>query len=367
MRVLFGDWRDIFKGFRVALDPRKITLAVGGISLSLALLFFIPFGVLFAIDLARITLSRESDTVVWDIIKNGDIVGLADAIRFLLRLAVTDSGVFALVGGIALLAIWYVWAYFAAGICRIAAIEVARDERIELNEALGFAREKFRSVFYAPVAVVLAIAFFGACNALVGLLARVLPWGLGHLLVSVPLVLALFVGFLMALLAVGLACSWPLMVPTICTEGTDGFDAISRSMSYLYARPWRYLWCKLVAIAYGIPCIAFVVAFAGLIALFGIGAGRLGMGAAAFSELDGFWRLSGSLPNSFLGVIAGIVYATWMYLLIASVIGYAISYALTSRTIIYMVLRRAEDGTEMTEVFLEEEDREDSESRDAES
>ena len=58
----------------------------------------------------------------------------------------------------------------------------------------------------------------------------------------------------MTLLLVGLVFGAPLMIPTICVEGTDSFDAISRSMSYVYARPWRYIWCKLVALVYGIPC-----------------------------------------------------------------------------------------------------------------
>ncbi len=359
MRILYGDWRDIFKGFRTALDPRKITLAVGGVSLSLALLFLIPFGVLFAIDLGRIALSKEPDTVVWDIVTGRDIVGLADAIRYLLGFAATDCGIFALVAGIAGLAAWYVWAYFAGGICRIAAVEIARDERITLNEALAFAREKFRSVFYSPIAVVLVIAFFASIPLLIGLVARVLPWGLGQLLAGGALPLVLFFGFLMAFLAVGLACSCLLMVPTIAVEGTDGFDAISRSMSYVYARPWRFAWCKFVSIVYGIVCIAFVSAFAGLMAYLGIGVLRLGMGALAFSELNGFWQLSGSLPGSFFGVVAVIVYATWVYLFIVCVVGYAISYALTSHTIIYMILRRAEDGTEMTEVFEEKEGWED--------
>ena len=355
MRILYGDWRDVFKGFRIALDPRKISLAIGGLLLNAMLIFLIPFGALLAFDAIRKVSGSTADMMLWDIVMGGDIAGLADAIRRVLGYAADDRGVLALVAGIVGLAGWYVWSFFAGGICRIAAVEVARDERIELKEALTFAREKFRSIFWAPIAIVIAILFFGACNALAGSIARVLPWGLGQLFVGVPLVLALCSGFFMAFLTVGLACASPLMIPTICTEGTDGFDAISRSISYLYARPWRYIWCKLVACVYGIPCIGFVTAFAALLALLGIGTGRLGMGSAAFSGLNGFWMLSGSLPNTFFGLVAAIVYATWMYLLIASVIGYAISYACTSHTIIYMILRKAEDGTDMTEVFEEEE------------
>ena len=42
-------------------------------------------------------------------------------------------------------------------------------------------------------------------------------------------------------LAVGLAAGWPLMWPTISSEGTDAFDALSRSYAYVYQRPLAYL------------------------------------------------------------------------------------------------------------------------------
>ena len=38
MRELHGDWRDVFLGFRIAKDPRKVCLATVGLILSLVLL-----------------------------------------------------------------------------------------------------------------------------------------------------------------------------------------------------------------------------------------------------------------------------------------------------------------------------------------
>ena len=46
MRELYGDWRDVLKSFRIALDPRKITLAVAGILLSTILVLGVLFGVM---------------------------------------------------------------------------------------------------------------------------------------------------------------------------------------------------------------------------------------------------------------------------------------------------------------------------------
>ena len=341
MRELCGDWRDIFTGFRMALDPRKITLAVGGIALStvLVLLALLLVFVISDEGVRKTITEHRAETLLLE---------MTGTFKSYCR---TESGIAPLLLSIIVIVSWSVWSYFGGAICRIAAVEIAKDERIELVEAAKFAGGKYRSIFWSPIAVILVIVFFGLCNAAVGLLGRI-PWGIGQLLVSIPLVLALFSGLLMALLSVGLVFGLPLMVPTICVEGTDSFDAISRSMSYVYARPWRYLWCKLVAIAYGIPCAAFIAAFATLFVKMGIRAGSLGMG----SSFDTLHKacLTGVLPGTFLGNIAAIIYASWLYLVAVSILGYVVSYILTSNTIIYMILRKAEDGTEMTEVYEEE-------------
>src|SRR5262249_14996800 len=51
---------------------------------------------------------------------------------------------------------------------------------------------------------------------------------------------------------------WPLMSATVSTEGTDSWEAVSRSYSYVYQRPWHYLWYAIVAICYGAVVVFFV-------------------------------------------------------------------------------------------------------------
>lgn len=345
MRELTGTWRDLFRSFRIALDPRKITLAVAGITLSVAFILL----TLLAVFLCR-------DEGVWNALRSSTadklFLELSDALRFG---SVTCPGFRIAVLAIVALACWPVWAYFGGAISRIAAVEIAKDERLTLSEALSFAKEKYRSIFWSPLAVIIAILFFGLCNAAVGLIGRI-PGGVGQLLVSVPLILALFSGLLMALLTIGLVFGFPLMIPTICVEGTDAFDAISRSMSYVYARPWRYLWNKLVAVVYGIPCAAFIIVFAILMVAMGLGFGALGMGDA-FTDLR--LALRGRALSTMAGNVAAVFFVGWLYFVAASVLGYLVSYCLSSKTMIYMLLRKAEDGTEMTEVYEELEDGED--------
>src|SRR5207248_2453545 len=58
---------------------------------------------------------------------------------------------------------------------------------------------------------------------------------------------------------------WPLMNATISVEGSDSFDALSRSYSYVYQAIWHYLWYGLVALFYGMALVFFVGLMASLI------------------------------------------------------------------------------------------------------
>ena len=51
----------------------------------------------------------------------------------------------------------------------------------------------------------------------------------------------------MAILLIGALAGWPLMWATVSVEGTDAFDALSRSYAYTYQRPLRLLWYVLFA------------------------------------------------------------------------------------------------------------------------
>ena len=59
--------------------------------------------------------------------------------------------------------------------------------------------------------------------------------------------LVLVAGLLMTLLLLGLLFGWPLMWATISAEGTDSFDALSRSYAYVFQRPLHYLFYVVVA------------------------------------------------------------------------------------------------------------------------
>ena len=68
------------------------------------------------------------------------------------------------------------------------------------------------------------------------------------MLLSVIWPVALVIGFLMAMLLVGLFFGWPLMWATVGVESTDAFDSLSRAYSYVFHRPLRLLFYVIVAV-----------------------------------------------------------------------------------------------------------------------
>ena len=150
-----------------------------------------------------------------------------------------------------------VWAIFGGAIARIAAVHIARDEKISVRQALTFSTNKLLSFVFAPLIPLLIVLAIGAVMAAGGLLFY-LPWGIGPILAGAIYFLALIAGVIITLVLLGTAGGFNLMYPTIAVEGSDSFDAISRSFSYVFARPWRMLWYTAVAVAYGALTYLFV-------------------------------------------------------------------------------------------------------------
>jgi hypothetical protein len=158
------------------------------------------------------------------------------------------------------------------------------------------------------------------------------------------------------------------MYPTIAVEGSDSFDAISRSFSYLYARPWRLGFYSLVALFYGVLTYTFVQLFIFLILAL----------THYFCDIGVFVNAGGGVPlwttmwpkpmfnqliynvrSDLLGSGANIgafCLSVWVYLLISLLGAYAISFFLSANTIIYYLMRHEVDATELDDVYVEQTD-----------
>lgn len=276
------------------------------------------------------------------------------------------------------------WAFFGGAITRMAAVQLTRKEKISLGEAIKFTKSRFTSFFTAPLIPLIGVALFVILLILFGVL-HLIPL-VGDIVDGLGWPLVLLAGLVMAVILVGLA-GWPMMYATISTEGSDSFDALSRSYSYVLTNPWHYIWYALVALAYG----AVVVFFVGFMGSLMVYLGKWGISQTPFISASYVnrepeylfqyaptsfgWRelmLQGSSTIDIHGnyadpdqwhvwnkIGAGMV-AIWLYLLFLMIVGFGYSYFWTASTIIYLLMRRKVDDTEMDEVYVEEDEGEES-------
>jgi hypothetical protein len=263
--------------------------------------------------------------------------------------------------------VWFllVWSLFGGAISRIAAVQVARDEKISIRQAMNFAVGKllsFGSAPVIPVAIVLAIGLLISAAALIGNIPFLGPIAIGALFGF-----ALLAGFIMTLVLLGTAGGFNLMYPTIAVEGSDSFDAISRSFSYVYARPWRMAFYTVVALAYAAATYLFVHCFIYMTLVLAHRFVDMGLFAHAANTRTLFsvmWpspasngRVAYQVNYDVLTLgqsIGAFFIHLWVMLLVSFMGAYAISVYFSANTIIYYLMRREVDSTEMDDVYLEQ-------------
>ena len=274
MRELKGDWKDLFNGFMLALDLRKMFLGFCGIVFTAAGPLLATCWSANLIDDKLIEQPKSAAPhELWEVVRASFSLIYCGAPGHPTDWTLWFPHLLAM-----MVSILAIWAYFGGAISRIAAYEIAKDgERIETARALQFARRKFWAFFMSPWVCLIGLGFFFACNWAGGVVGRILDYvWIGGPLVAILLPLALLSGFVMTLIGVGTVAGFPLFSPAVAAEGTDAFDAMSRGFSYVYSRPWHYLWYQTVAGLYGVVCISFVILFAVTLCHAGLCAGAAG-------------------------------------------------------------------------------------------
>jgi hypothetical protein len=259
-----------------------------------------------------------------------------------------------------------IWAIFGGAIARIAAVHVARDEKLSVRAALAFSLGKFLSFVSAPLIPLVIVLIVGIVPLLAGVLSSIPYVGpVFNILMGALFILLLAAGFVMTLVLLGTFGGFNLMYPTIAVEGSDSFDAISRSFSYVYARPWRMLLYTLVAIIYGALCYIFVRLFIFMMLSLTHHFVGAGMWADAPST-EALWPVMWPGPGERLSYdidfltmrwdqdLAAFFVAFWVYLAVGMLGAFAISFYFTANTIIYYLMRHEVDATELDDVYLEQ-------------
>jgi hypothetical protein len=248
------------------------------------------------------------------------------------------------------------------GLCRITALQFAKGEKPGLTEALRFGTKKFTSFFTAPLAPIGIIIFIGLFVFVLGLIGNI-PW-VGELMIAVFMLLALLAGALIAVVIIGTIGGFNLMFPAIAYENSDCFDAISRSFSYVYARPWRMGFYTAIAAVYGAICYLFVRLFAFLLLSGTYLFLQLGVWvknsskevnklaaiwpAPKFMELIGSTTLkSANWPEWFAAHLIHL----FSLVIVGLVVSFIISFYFSANTIIYALMRNRVDNTALEDVY----------------
>ena len=244
---------------------------------------------------------------------------------------------------------WFVlvWAIFGTAISRTVALKLAGEEPPGPIGAILYGSQKWPPALNSILFVLVGIAALSIPGALLGLAMRT-EWGLAFAAAVWPLVLLGAV--VLAILAIGVAAGWPLMVAAVGVERGDSFQAISTAFSYLYQRPLHYAFYLLVAAVVAIPALAAAGLFADATTTLAMWAASFGMGhERTQAVIDG---LSGG----------GALAETWaLHVLrfwgrgVANLLGaFGFGYFWAIATAAYLVLRQDVDGTMLDEIVLDE-------------
>jgi hypothetical protein len=244
---------------------------------------------------------------------------------------------------------WFVlvWAIFGTAISRCVAVKLAGEESLGPVGAITYGSRKWPPAFNSVLFVLVGIAALSVPGALLGLAMRT-EWGLAVAGFVWPAVLAGAV--ILAILAIGVAAGWPLMVASVGVERGDSFQAISTAFSYFYQRPLHYAFYLLVGLVVSIPAIAAAGVFADATGTLAAWAASFGMGRERTMAVVEGLSAGGPLADAW-GIEAIRFWSRGLANLLAA-FGWGYFWAIV--TAAYIVLRQDVDGTPLDEVVLDE-------------
>ena len=222
---------------------------------------------------------------------------------------------------------WYpsvvlTWIIFGGLICRIVAVRLTIDESESWSNLFLFLRKRGISFISAPVLVLLGIVCCFLPVKIAGWLLSVpfLNYAVA-VLFPIPFVLTCLTVFLTVVLAVG----FMLLFAAVSTDGSDGFDAISRMFSYVCQRPLHY-------VVYWFCCA--VLGYLGFLIL---------QFLFIYPSIHLCWRTVPADSELFI--------TFWANLFTLIPLAYVFSWFWTSSVAIYLLLRHSVDATPFNEVY----------------
>ena len=247
-------------------------------------------------------------------------------------------------------------------ICRIAALQNAHDEKPGISEAVRFSTKRFKSLFQAPLVPIFIIIAIGIIIFVAGLLGNIPV--VGEIIIGLSIPLSLFAGILITAVIIGALAGFNLMFPAIAYDGSDSFDSISRSFSYVYAKPWSTLFYTSIAAIYGSICYTFVR----FVAFLALAVTHTFMKVVIWTtnndgdvnKLDAIWPKPTPInfydpstisPETLPEKIGAAIIYFFVLIVIGMVVSFIISFYFSANTIIYSLLRKKVDNTDIDNVY----------------
>lgn len=237
-----------------------------------------------------------------------------------------------------------VWGFFGGAITRAVVVHLAREEAISLGSASRHALRRWKSYFAAPLFPIIFVMIVAVPAVLIGFLMK-----LSLLIGGILWPIVILVGLVATILLAGLSVGWPLMHAAVSAEGSDSFDALSRSYSYVYQRPLNYLLYAASAAILGLLGLAVVDLFASAVAQLAVWSVSWGAGNDLTQRALNTAAEHGRVDRWGVNLIW-----FWNGAIKIVVLGFAFSFFWTASTAIYLLLRHDVDGAEPEEVFLDD-------------
>ncbi len=357
------NWQDMYYAFWSAFDMKRVFLGFLGMAMTVTwvsgvLWVFSTVGFIKTGPSAFLVTLLQPPTVAGCQLFKAFIVAFTSGNwRDYLPLALMLFGLLA------------IWSLSGGAITRVASLDYAKGSSIGYRDSLKYSARKFWSYYWAPVAPILGALFFVLLNGLAGLLGKIkfleLLVVLGFPIILLFSFLALFV------VIIGVIGCW-LMIPTISADGSDAFDSMSRAYSYVLSQPLKYFIYLASAVAFGVFAVAIASTATGLLVKTSFATVGMGMGQkfqTIMAAINGIIQPAGLAANYNISMqiklaLSGLPSTTMTvdilgllaYLLLLNLIVWSIAaaYVGSAQTVLYLLMRKEVDGTEVADVYVEE-------------
>lgn len=220
-----------------------------------------------------------------------------------------------------------IWSFVGVALCRCAALEFCRDESASFRGSVQHAVRRFASPWGALATPLFGTAVLMVLIALIALPAFLPALGGVWVRLLSP-VIAIF-GIMAAFILLVLPVMWPLMIAAVAVDDSDGFDAFSRSFSFVTSHPWMTAGLFTVGGAMLVVC--------------GTGIDLLIEAAAGVTLWSGSWTASDTQMSEHL-----LPATLWWIRLFARAALSSLFWSLA--TVVYVFLRQATDGAPLDQL-----------------